>query len=231
MNPLELMRIDADTSFTYDARGRLLRTNEPPAYARRPAPRVFVGRTLTGAVVRFGAAVPDALVSELQTLLSAEPPPRELGAPLACRSGLLAALGPVTEERGGPAYDASNALTPRESVTPITTANRELARDTYPWLFEEVADWQPCFGVVRDAAVVSVCFSARSGPRAAAAGVDTLPDFRQRGYAAAVSAAWARAMVASGRLALYSTGWENLASQGVARRLHLPMFGEHLSWV
>ena len=220
------MRIDVHTGFTFDARGRMLCTNEPREDARRPAPRLLVGHTPDGDVVRFNSDVPDALISELEDLLASSVEPFR-------RSALEHALsiqGEILEFHSGPAYFCPR--TPRLSVTAIhvTSANRDIARNTYPWLFEEVADWQPCFAVVRDGAAVSICFSSRIGPDAAAAGVETLPEYRGRGYASAVTAAWATAVAASGRAAFYSTGWDNLASQGVARRLGLAQFGEHLSW-
>ncbi len=84
--------------------------------------------------------------------------------------------------------------------------------------------------MVRDGAAVSVCFSARIGTGAAAAGVETLPDFRSRGYATAVTAAWGAAIREAGRIPLYSTAWENLASRGVARRAGLIMFGAEATW-
>jgi predicted GNAT family acetyltransferase len=113
-------------------------------------------------------------------------------------------------------------------VVQIGTGDDRIVRDSFPWVTE--AGWQPCFAVVRDGAAVSVCFSARTGARAAAAGVETRPEFRGRGYAAAVTAAWGAAIQAKGLIPFYSTTWKNQASQGVARRLGLTMFGADWQW-
>jgi predicted GNAT family acetyltransferase len=77
--------------------------------------------------------------------------------------------------------------------------------------------------------LASVCFSARNTPVAAEAGVDTVEEFRGRGYAPAVVAAWARAVRQEGRVPLYSTSWDNLASRSVARKLGLVMYGADFS--
>lgn len=225
MHSLELMRIDVDTSFTFDARGRTLQTNEPREDARRPAPRVVVGHTSAGNIVRFNADVPDAMADELEAILA------DADDPLRSRTALeLTMQGTSTEFRAGPAYHCSETPAASHQVVRITAANRELARDSYRWLYDEVADWQPCFAIIRDGSAVSICFSSRISPLACAAGVDTLPEFRARGYASAVTAAWASAVRATARIAFYSTDWDNLASQGVARRLGLTQFGEHLRW-
>jgi hypothetical protein len=44
-----------------------------------------------------------------------------------------------------------------------------------------------------------------------------------------VVAAWAATLRASGRVPIYSTSWDNLASQAVARKLGLPLFGAEMS--
>ena len=78
-----------------------------------------------------------------------------------------------------------------------------------------------------DGQPASVCHSPRGySSFAAEAGVETLEPFRNRGLATAAVARWARAVQSTGRLALYSTSWENAASLGVARRLSGRLYGE-----
>jgi RimJ/RimL family protein N-acetyltransferase len=55
--------------------------------------------------------------------------------------------------------------------------------------------------------------------------VETLPDFRGQGYAKDVAAEWANRVRAVGGIPLYSTSWENKASQAVARKLGLECYG------
>jgi hypothetical protein len=233
MDDRDLMRFAADTGYTYDARGRMLRTNEPREAERRPAPRLFLGRTTAGNIVRVGASVPDVVARRLEEILEREPPTSDLRASPAALDALRQALAqhaPITREGAGPTYRFPEYIARCGGAVRVTAANRELVRGTYPWLYDEVADWQPCFAVVHDGAAVSVCFSSRLSAAAAEAGVETLPVFRGRGHASAATAAWANAIRDSGRIPLYSTNWENLASQGVARRLGLILFGATSSW-
>ena len=72
---------------------------------------------------------------------------------------------------------------------------------------------------------MSVCRSVRLSSRAHEAGVDTLVSYRRRGYATSVVAAWALAVRALNLTPLYSTSWDNVASQRVARRLGLVQYG------
>jgi hypothetical protein len=224
------MALQVETAFVHDAGGRIVRTNERDA---QPTPRLLVARTAAGDVVRFGYEAPLELVARLAGTLARERPVADFGAPLTVANELRAALdehGPVTEERSGPAYRFPDGVRGSAGATEITTDNLALVAWTFPWLVDELADWAPCFAVVRDGAAVSVCFSSRNGPRAACAGVETLPDFRGRGYAPLATAAWEGAIRASGRVPFYSTTWDNLASQAVARKLGLVMFGAEWSW-
>ena len=118
---------------------------------------------------------------------------------------------------------------PEHEVVPVTTANDDLVRPVFPVLADDVHWRQPCLAIIADGRLASLCYSSRNTPVAAEAGVDTLEEFRGRGYAPAVVAAWARAVRAEGRIPLYSTSWDNLASRSVARKLGLVLYGADFS--
>jgi hypothetical protein len=230
MDDGELIQIQAETLFTYDGHGRIVKDNVPEGGA---APRLFVGRTRGGDVIRFSDALPDDVVQRLGALLEGEPPARDLRAPLTRRAQLRAVLAehaPVDAEGGGPSYALTGTLTEPGGVVRVTEGNIHLVQHTFPELFRTFALVPVCFAVVRDGSAVSVCFSSRIGPRATEAEVETLPEFRGRGYAAAATAGWALAVREEGGIPLYTTSWQNLASQGVARRLGLTMYGADWWW-
>jgi hypothetical protein len=225
-----LMTIRAEIHFFYDARGRMLGTNEPDS---RPAPRLFVGRTMGGHVVRFGATVPDDLARELEAIVQRHADDDGLAVPAPMRAALRAGLErqePIKEEGGGPAYRFPASFAQPDDAVEVTEANLAIVRETHPWLYRDLSTWGPCFAVFRDGLTAAICHSSRIGAQAMEAGVFTLPAYRGRGYAVAVTASWGAAVSASGRVPIYSTAWTNVASQGVARRLGLRMFGTDASW-
>ena len=92
------------------------------------------------------------------------------------------------------------------------------------WQASEIPQCAPIVGVVENGQAVSVCFCARRSDVAAEAGVETAVELRGRGMGPRVTAAWAVAVRASGRIPLYSTSWSNEASMAVARKLGLVAF-------
>jgi len=233
LNDAALMQLHLDILFTYDDRGRMLQSNEPHPPSRRPAPRLYRGRALERSWVRFGATLPNAVVRRLQAIIDREPPSGDLAAPPSALPALRAVLtehAPIEAETAGPVYRFPDPIQGTSEAIQLTSENVASATETFPWLTRELADWWPCFAIVRDGAVVSVCFSSRIGTMAVDAGLETLPAFRGRGYAVAVTAAWGAAVRASGRVPLYSTGWDNHASRAVAARVGLPLIGTDASW-
>jgi hypothetical protein len=229
MTDLDLIDLHVAALYRHDAAGRIVANNEPDG-AR--APRLYLGRTRAGNVWRFRDDLPPGLVAALDPILAAEPPAADLRRPPACLTttvDLLAAHAAVGGVGFGPAWCFPETIDPPAGVVAVTPANPVPTGDLYDWLAAELGVRQPCFAVVRDGVAVSVCFSARLTESAAEAGVLTHEAYRGRGFAAAVTAAWAIAVRASGRIPLYSTSWDNLASQGVARRLGLILYGADCS--
>lgn len=228
LSDAHLIDLQAETLFTHDAAGRLLRLREPNG---GPAPRFFLGRTATSRAMRFRADVSGNAMREIENLVSAEPISANVQsdpAALDTIRAILARAAPVRRENRGPAYRFPDQIIRPSDVVAITRANAHLGGQGFAWLFDEVDARQPCYAVVRGGEAVALCFCARRGARAAEAGVETLEPYRGRGYATTVTAGWALAVRTLGLIPLYSTSWDNLASQGVARRLGLIRYGSDL---
>lgn len=109
-------------------------------------------------------------------------------------------------------------------MSTVKENNAEMLEGGFEKLIEELPSWQPFVALIEENRAVSVCRSARITAEAHEAGVETLPDFRGRSYAKDVVAEWARLVLAADAIPLYSTAWENNASQAVARKLHLKCY-------
>ena len=231
LSDLALIDLQAVALYTHDARGRIVRINEPDG---ERAPRLFLGRTRAGNLWRFRNDLPDDLVAALDRRLAREPIAADLSQPPACYDDLydlLQSQAPVAAIWAGPAWRFPDEIAVPTGVVAITPANSDLLRAHFPWAAREIAALLPCYAVVQGGAAVSICRSVRLTPDAAEAGVDTVAAYRGRGYATAVAAAWAIAVRASGRIPLYSTSWDNLASRRVAQHLGLVLYGADLAFV
>lgn len=224
----ELMNIHARVLYTHDSESRLLFVNEPPGGETIQAARMFLGRTRARNVWRFRADLPNALCEELSALCADEPvienfdePPRYFEK----YARLLEQHAPVWETDSGPAYCFTEYPTLSKPVVAVTENNAKVLRGGFEDLISELPTWQPFVALIENDRAVSVCRSARITTEAHEAGVETLPNFRGKGYAREVTAEWARLVRASGALPLYSTAWKNLASQAVARKLNLKCYG------
>jgi len=222
----ELMVMHVQALFTHNAHARLLSVNEPGGGA--PAPRLFLGRTREGNLWRLRADLPEILIEDLEALCLDEPvgnafhsPPRHVEAYMR----LLETHAPVQELWMGPAYRFAAYLEPSRPLLALTETQAEMLRGGFEKLVAELPTWQPFLAIVEGERAVSVCRSVRITPAAHEAGVETLPEFRGKGYAKDVVAGWARVVQSLGAIPLYSTSWENTAAQAVARKLHLVPYG------
>ena len=222
-----LLEIQLEVLLARDAHGRLTVTRGPAA---RPAPRLFLSRSGDGNVWATRGDLDPATRDELDRLCAAEPAlaaPRAEGIP-ACRERVRELLAPVEAEYRGPAYVLPEGLPRDDRAREVTAAESARWPQAFPWLAEEFEAVAPVAVAFEAGQAAAVCHSARGRTaRAAEAGVETLAPFRGRGLATAAVACWARAVQRTRRLALYSTSWDNAASQGVARRLSARLHGEN----
>ena len=226
LTDLQLIDIEIDALFTHDTRRRIVRVNE---HDGEPAPRFFFGRTRQGNVWRVRHDVPQHIAQRLETLAAAEPVGDDLHLPPVRFDAMHDALGvarPPADEYEL-SYRFPDELPDSAGAIRITPENVSLLDR----LVGDVADAREGLdhGVIWTAmmangAAVSHCYSCRLTDRAAEAGVETLEDYRGRGYAPAVVAAWARAVRETGRIPFYSTSWDNTASQAVAGKLGLVQY-------
>lgn len=229
-----LLDMQISTLYHCDTAGRLLCINEP---GNPPAPRFFMGRTTAGNQWRFRHDLPNDLAARLNALCAAEPVRTDLHAPPQQYTAIKAALAahaPITNEYRGPAYWIPADITPPpDQVILVDDATIQVAQPHFPWL--TTADpyyaMGPVAAVVVDGYAVSICFCSRRPGQATEAGLETAVAYRGRGYAVLAVAGWAAAVRQRGWLPLYSTDWENHASQRVAQKLGLVCYGEDWSIV
>ncbi|MFQ5380969.1 MAG: GNAT family N-acetyltransferase [Dehalococcoidia bacterium] len=225
---LDLARLHLDILYRRTADGLITASRDPEV----TPPPVHLFRTVDGNIWAFGepahglARELDSLLRELGTVVdicAREPDP-----PIAEQARALAF---EHIRYRGPAFVAGEPVQPAFGVTVIDSVRSLPTEEQGPlaWI-SRVQERELPLALVRDrefgGRVVSVCHSARSTEAGAEAGVETAPEARRRGFGKAAVAAWAAAIQASGRLAFYSTEWENAPSRKIAARLGFECYGE-----
>ena len=225
LTDLELLAIQAEALM--DQRGRLTGLCG-----------LMIGTALDGQLMLIGSDIPDALVPALTDALDFCPPAPavhlEPPALAVCREILQAVCGPMTLH-AGPYYTFEREVTVRLDLPIIRSDGAADARlrhlnpgnrDDDEWDALLDGTLGPWAMALVDDRVVSICHTPRPlSARAAEAGVWTHPEYRGRGYAAAVTATWADIVRPSGRYLFYSTDAQNFSSQRVAERLELRQIG------
>jgi RimJ/RimL family protein N-acetyltransferase len=231
LSNLQFMELHLNTLFRCDPDGRLRCVNE---HGDPPAPRFFMGRTPQGNFWRFRYDLPAGVVEQLDALCQSEPITADLASTpqnYAAIKAVLAEYAPIQDEYRGPAYWIPEGNSIATNAVLIAETNAELLRTTFSWLLPlvQATATEPIAVAVEQDKAVAVCFCSRIPNRATEAGLETLEAFRGKGYATAVVAAWSAAVRRLGCIPLYSTSWDNLASQGVARKLGMRLYGEDWS--
>ncbi|MEQ8674535.1 MAG: GNAT family N-acetyltransferase [Aggregatilineales bacterium] len=217
-NEKDLIQLQVEALFVHDENGRLLRINEQSN--PNPAARFVLSRSKSGNLWRTRYDLPPELTAELERLAASEPvltvhtePPHHADE----YTRLLQTHMPIVSTFSGPGYYLPTNQ-PHDSVM-ITPENLSVVETHFDWLLTELADCSPVAATVVNDEAVAVCFCARITPKVAEAGVYTAETHRGHGYATNAVRGWMEAVRASGRLPLYGTSWDNLASQAIARKV------------
>ncbi|MCC6455625.1 MAG: GNAT family N-acetyltransferase [Caldilineaceae bacterium] len=224
-----LMELHINTLFCSDSDGRLRCVNEA---SDPPAPLFYMGRTLHKNLWRFRYDLPATTIEKLDELCQSEPLAVDLASPPQNEAAIKAVLDehralPAQKEYRGPAYWIPDGNPVPAHAVIISEANAELVQDTFPWILPLTQDQEagPVAAAIDQDRAVSVCFCSRRPLQATEAGLETLPAFRGKGHATAAVALWAEAVRRQGTMPMYSTSWDNLASQAVARKLRMVLYG------
>lgn len=225
-----LARQRVEALFTHDVRGDLVSINElEPDPPPGPAPRVYLGVTSSGIVRAYRHDVPLELRTAIDQLCDDHPDAlKDLAAFVSRLEQTLAQHAPSgtpSEIRTGPAYSFPDSPAAPAGAVLMQPGQEAPLAATFPFTATWLRESWPCYAMLDGDRVVAICDSARRTAHVAEAGVDTLPEYRGRGYAALVTAAWAKAIRAAGITPVYSTSADNHASQAVARKLGLREFG------
>ena len=205
------------TLFVLDERGCIVSTREP---SPTPGPRFVLIRGATQCAWATRADMDDELAGKVHVLAGDEPPTRDFQREPVYATRYIALLGGRTE--AGPAFTFPAGIAQPKDIVSIDELSL-LERHFRGWTADEIPERSPIMAIMKDGAAISVCFCARRSATAAEAGVETAERFRGRGFGARVTAAWARAIEATGRVPIYSTSWTNSASLALARKLSLDL--------
>ena len=217
------MQRHVEALFVHAGRSRLVSINDDTG---RAAPRFFLGRTEQGNLWRFRHDLSPELCHKLETLCKTEPititnrPKHE-----AAYEQILAEQASIKRIWAGPAYWFPNRVVPTIETVRMTEQNAHLLQDELREWIPDIVTQQPFMATVVNGRATAVCASVRITEAAHEAGVETDIAHRRKGYAVSVVSGWANEVEQMGALPMYSTSFDNHASQKVAARLGLAQYG------
>ena len=216
-------QLHLQTLFLLDGDGRIIGTCEPEP---DPGDLFCLIRGNVDCVWAVGSDVPQDVSDELNCLAREEPPVSDFrDAPVHAERYMSLVEGRVDS---GPAF-----VFPEEIARPHGTVFiqylQSLGHHFSEWTASEIPHRTPVVAFLEEGCAVSVCFCSRRTQEAAECGIETAVEFRGRGFGPRVTAGWALAIRASGRVPLYSTSWSNNASLAVTRKLALVTYASKWS--
>lgn len=220
MDSKNLMELQASTLYVLNEQKRIVRLNEQNA---PEAPAVFLGHANDAVLPYYHEKLPASVVAEISRYATL---PLDIAAVL----NAVSAYKPVKGIWIGPAFACPQPAADMVSTAVVIDShNGHLLEPYFEGLISELDARLPAAAYIVEGRAVSVCCCARKSGQAAEASLETAPLYRGRGYAQEAVIAWCQEVQRQGLLPLYSTSWDNLGSQKVARKSGFTQFGSDFS--
>jgi GNAT superfamily N-acetyltransferase len=193
-------------------------------------PHFYLLRTPHEVICRVHTRVdPDAVLALEQIAMAERGRQRDWPLEYGHYLRILGSLATVKAVRAGPLFTVPASVDTAPAATRIGRDNVDLLRGGLDEWLPDAAAGRLIYAALADGRAVSICASVQSFAGAHVAGVETLPAYRGRGLGAQTVAAWATAVARLNATALFGTSFDNLASQGIARRLGMTLLGAEFS--
>jgi hypothetical protein len=224
-----LLEMHIEALFTMDSQLKLVSINEPWDKTRT-APKLYIGKTFDGSLIyKFRYDIPSEIIEKLGKYLSNEIVLNKNGE-IKYVDEYLSILGSKHYFNEICYYCSDRINETGNDCTKITSKNiKNYKLDNFEWLADEIEYSQPCYAVIDNSQIISVCRSVRITKKAHEAGIETMERYRGKGFAGTVLKNWAKEIQDNGCIALYSTGKGNKPSQRVAEKSLLNKFGVGIS--
>ena len=236
-----LLQIELAAGYVLSASGRMLHENDPD---RSPAPKMKLAGCADGNVLLLNETIDDRVAQAIETLVADELPldqPDSVPRHVDKYRELLSVSETPTDSAFGLSFHLPNNLPWNNTTVVVRHGTPEgdalcarLARDGLPKSmiamgFSDLTHfWKPWCVALDGGEIASIAFAARLGDRGAALGLATMPEFRGRGFGAAVTAEWTALPTLKDRVLFYGTDRANVSSRRVTQRLGLEFLGSSL---
>ena len=222
----QLLDKHIEALYTLNFQLKLVAINEPWDKSK-PAPKLYIGKTIDGTLIhRIGCGVSLENIIKIEHYLMKET--------FYDKIEYLQEYSEILESKKQTEeiiyYYDNEQKQIIENCSKINEDNiKDYVLDDFDWLNDEIKYCQPCYGIVKDGRIISICRSVRVTNESHEAGIETNEKHRGNNLARKVLIQWATEVQNGGFIPFYSTFRENIASQRVAEKTFLKKIGIGIS--
>jgi hypothetical protein len=124
----------------------------------------------------------------------------------------------------GPAFWIPDGIIQADDIIAVEMKDSDILKKNFKYTWEKLEYLLPCSAKVVDGSAVAICRTVRKHANILECGVDTVEEFRGKGYGSSVVSHWTRAVWKAQQIPCYSTQWENEASLALAKKAKLQKY-------